>query len=416
VQRKGAARWRWAVKTALASTISRVHDHGLGAVLGRRPARPLVLGYHRVVDDFAAAARTEMPNMLTSARMFEHHLDYIGRHFRFVSIDEIGKQTASGVPFSRPVAAVTFDDGYRDVYEHAYPILKRKGIPAAVFVVTDLVGRPSWQVHDQLYQLVAKGFATWDDPARELAGMLTDLGLPVRELLPADATRSPLHVVSALLPCLPLAEVRRLIEGIEVSVGKGFCNVPLSMTWPMLTEMQREGITIGSHTRSHVSLPMESDEVIVDELQESKWALEQHLGGPVLHFAYPGGQFTPAVVDAVARAGYRFAYTACTHGVPKHPALTIERLLLWEGSSADADGRFSPAILNCQAQDLWPPVRRCERVHSAAARFNPARSAGASGHPTAQACAAGIPPAPVGAPAGAAAASSEAHAKIRAAS
>lgn len=377
MQRKGAARWRWAVKTALASTISRVHDRGLGAVLGRRPARPLVLGYHRVVDDFAAAARTEMPNMLTSAKMFEHHLDYIGRHFRFVSVDEIGKQIASGDPFPRPVAAVTFDDGYRDVYEHAYPILKRKGIPAAVFVVTDVVSRPSWQVHDRLYQLVAKGFATWDDPARELAGILTDLGLPARELLPADGTRSPLHVVSALLPCLPVAEVRRLIEGIEVSVGKGFYTMPLSMTWPMLAEMQRGGITVGSHTRSHVSLPMESDGVIADELQGSKWLLEQHLGEPVLHFAYPGGQFTPGVVEAVARAGYRFAYTACTHGVPQHAALTIERLLLWEGSSADADGRFSPAILNCQAHDLWPPSRRCERMHIAGACHAGARSAGA---------------------------------------
>jgi peptidoglycan/xylan/chitin deacetylase (PgdA/CDA1 family) len=380
VQRKGAARWRWAVKTALASTISRVHDHGLGAVLGRRPERPLVLGYHRVVDDFEVAARTEMPSMLTSAKMFEHHLDYVGRHFRFVSVDEIGKQIATGVPFSRPVAAVTFDDGYRDVYEHAYPILKRKGIPAAVFVVTDLVGRPFWQVHDRLYHLVAKGFATWNDPARELAGLLRDLGLPARELLGSpETTRSPLHVVSALLPGLPLADVRRLMDALEPCVGRSFYNVPLTLTWPMLTEMRRGGITIGSHTRSHVSLPTESEKTIVDELQESKWALEQHLGESVLHFAYPGGQFTPEVVEAVAHAGYRFAFTACTHGVPKHPSLTIERLLLWEGSSADANGRFSPAILNCQAHDLWPPARRCERIHTARApRFRSRRGTGTS--------------------------------------
>ncbi|HEY6360389.1 MAG TPA: polysaccharide deacetylase family protein, partial [Vicinamibacterales bacterium] len=167
------------------------------------------------------------------------------------------------------------------------------------------------------------------------------------------------------------------------------------------------------------SLPMESDETIIGELQESKWALEQHLGGPVTHFAYPGGQFTPPVVEAVARAGYQFAYTACTHDEPKHPALTIERLLLWEGSSADANGRFSPAILNCQAHDLWPPARRCERSHTARATglsaaspsgAHASRGAGTlPGHPTApfdsrsgrpepsrgaQACAAGTPPPP----------------------
>jgi hypothetical protein len=69
------------------------------------------------------------------------------------------------------------------------------------------------------------------------------------------------------------------------------------------------------------------------------------------------------VVDEVARAGYRFAYTACRHEDPRHPLLTIERLLLWEGSSVNGDGEFMPEILSCQAHDLWPPARRCERVH-----------------------------------------------------
>jgi hypothetical protein len=66
----------------------------------------------------------------------------------------------------------------------------------------------------------------------------------------------------------------------------------------------------------------------------------------------------------VARAGYRFAYTACEHQDAAHPELTIQRLLLWEGSSIGGNGRFSPAILDCQTHRLWPPARRCERVHA----------------------------------------------------
>lgn len=364
MQRKGVQRWRWTIKAALASTISRAHEHGLAAALARGPDRPLVLGYHRVVDDFEAAARTEMASMLISRTMFEHHLDYIGRRFRFVSVEEIGRHLVSGEPFSEPVAAVTFDDGYQDVYEHAYPVLRRKGIPAAVFVVTDLVGRPFWQVHDRLYHLVNKAFATWGDPRREFVGLLKDLGLPAEDLTRTpESTRSPLHAVSALLPGLALADVRRVMDGLEASVGNGFYNVPKTLTWPMLSEMCRNGFTIGSHTKSHVSLPMESAETIADELEGSKRTLEHHLGQPVTHFAYPGGQFTSAIVEAVRRAGYEFAYTACIHGEPQRRALTIERLLLWEGSSIDADGRFSPAILNCQTQDLWPPSRKCGRIH-----------------------------------------------------
>jgi peptidoglycan/xylan/chitin deacetylase (PgdA/CDA1 family) len=132
----------------------------------------------------------------------------------------------------------------------------------------------------------------------------------------------------------------------------------------MIVEMRRAGVTIGSHTKTHVWLATESPERGADEVAGSKQDLERRLGEPVEHFAYPGGQFTPPIVDAVARAGYRFAYTACQHSDPTRPSLTIERLLLWEGSSVGADGRFSPAILSCQTHGLWPPARMCERVHS----------------------------------------------------
>ena len=58
----------------------------------------------------------------------------------FVSLDELGQRLSEGRRDDRPLAAVTFDDGYRDVYENAFPMLVRKGIPAAVFVVTKLIG------------------------------------------------------------------------------------------------------------------------------------------------------------------------------------------------------------------------------------------------------------------------------------
>jgi peptidoglycan/xylan/chitin deacetylase (PgdA/CDA1 family) len=351
------------VKAALACAIADVHGRRARFVRRARAVRPLILGYHRVVEDFDAAATTEMPSMLVSRAMFERHLDCIGRDFRFVGLDEIGERLSSGRPFTEPVAAITFDDGYRDVYELAYPVLKRKGIPAAIFVVTDLVGQPFWQHHDRLYRLVAKAFAGWDDPRRQLLGLLSDLHVPGVQALGAHgATHSPLTAVASLMPALSHADVGRVLEGLESVVGNGFGPAPLTLTWPMLTEMRRAGFVIGSHTRAHVSLPTESPDAVDEELAGSKRELERHLGEAVPHFAYPGGQFSPSVVEALDRAGYRFGYTACPHNDPRYPLLTLERLLLWEGSSVDADGRFSAAILSCQASGLWPPARRC-RVH-----------------------------------------------------
>ena len=132
------------------------------------------------------------------------------------------------------------------------------------------------------------------------------------------ASKSPMLAVTSMLPELRQVDVRRVMDGLEASVGNGFYDIPQTADWAELGEMQRNGIIIGSHTRSHVSLPMEAPADIDRELTQSKRVIEQHLGRSCDHFAYPGGQFTPEVVDAVARAGSRFAYTACQHDDPRH--------------------------------------------------------------------------------------------------
>jgi peptidoglycan/xylan/chitin deacetylase (PgdA/CDA1 family) len=361
---KTASRWRWHLKAGLATVINTIGRRGTPLRI-KGGYRPLVLGYHRVVADFESASQHDMASMLISTAMFERHMDFLGRHFQFVSLDQVGEAARTGTPFTRPVVAVTFDDGYEDVYENAIPIMKRKGIPGAAFVVTDLVGRSAWQIHDKLFHLVAKGFSVWSHPRRELHGVLTSLDLPADDILSdAAAARSPHLTVSALLPNLAQRDVKRFMASLERCVGNGFVNIARNMSWDMLKQMLNDGFTVGSHTRSHVSLPMESPEITHQQLRESKRLLEEKLDHRIDHFAYPGGQFTPAVVDALASCGYRYAYTACPHNDPRHPELTIERLLLWEGSSIDGDGQFSEAILACQAHDLWPPAKICSRTHA----------------------------------------------------
>ncbi len=327
-----ADRWRWHLRVAIASAISgasRLQHH---ANKNSEQRKPLILGYHRVVEDFDIASRTEMPSMLISRAMLERHVEWIGRRFRFVSLDQIAEQALDGRPFNDPVAAITFDDGYQDVYENAFPMLRSKGIPAAMFVVTDLVGGPAWQVHDQLYHLIDRAFCQWDDPRRRLFDLMRDLNLSPDDVFRTRAaSSSPKAAVWTLLPALQQADVRRLMASLELCVRNGTTNIPLSVTWPMIREMRNAGMTIGSHTRSHVSLPRETAEAVKEEIEGSRRLLEHRVGEPIKHFAYPDGQFTPAIVDALERAGYQCAYTACPHGDPRHPLLTQERLLLWEG-------------------------------------------------------------------------------------
>ncbi len=323
------------IKTGAARVMSRTGlDKFVGSLSGAREV-PLVIGYHRVVEDFASSARTSIPSMLISRRMLEQHLDWIGRRFRFISLDELGARLEGRDGRSDPVAAITFDDGYRDFYDHALPVLKRKGVPGAMFVVTDLVGTRRVQVHDKLYLLLAK----WPKAFQ--------------------ATR-------VLLETLPQAEIEKVIQRLEseVSISEDTFQPFYSLTWEMLDEIRRAGITIGSHTRTHVLITNESGERVKEELAGSRAEIEARLGTGVQHFAYPSGLFNTAAVEAVAAAGYRFAYTTCTHRNAGLPLLTVPRTLLWENSCRDSQGLFSGPILSCQVHRAFDLVSGCRQRHA----------------------------------------------------
>ncbi|HXC61394.1 MAG TPA: polysaccharide deacetylase family protein, partial [Nitrospiria bacterium] len=135
-------------------------DKLIGSFGGYRNT-PLVIGYHRVVEDLPAYGGNGVPRMIISRRTLERQLDWIGRRFRFISLDELGEKLECGEKFDKPVAVITFDDGYSDIYYNAFPLLKQKGIPAGVFVVTDLIGASRLQIHDKLYLLLECAFSLW---------------------------------------------------------------------------------------------------------------------------------------------------------------------------------------------------------------------------------------------------------------
>src|SRR5262245_8629874 len=75
---------------------------------------PFIIAYHRVVDNFVESARHTIPAMLISATTFEKQIDWLAQRFLIVSLDDVGTQLENGATFSRPAAAITFDDGYAD--------------------------------------------------------------------------------------------------------------------------------------------------------------------------------------------------------------------------------------------------------------------------------------------------------------
>lgn len=355
------------LKTGIASAAHWTGTDNLFAPRTGTRHLPLVIGYHRVVEDFRASAARDIAPMLISTRTLERQLDWIGRRFDFVTLDDLVACLEGTRRFPRPVMAITFDDGYRDVYHHGFPIFQRKGIPAAVFVVTDLVGSTRLQIYDELYLLLVGSLARWRDPQR-LAPLLHDLGVPaaVSDAAGRAAAESPFRALRVLLETLSQADLRQVADALraETEIPASATETLYALNWEMLREMSRQGITVGSHTRTHALLTHETPQKVFDETAGSRQLAEQQLGTAVRHFAYPDGRFNATVVKAVAAAGYRSAYTTCQHRDPGYPQLTIPRRILWENSCVDVTGNFSPAVMSCQIHGVFDSVRQCRQDHS----------------------------------------------------
>src|SRR5579864_379815 len=354
------------MKASAAGFLSRTGmDKVVGTLAGYRRG-PVVIGYHRVVEDFASSAEMSIPSMLVSLRMLERQLDWIGRRFQFVSLDELGARLDAGESLVKPIAAITFDDGYRDFYSHALPLLKKKGIPATVFVVTDLVGTTTAQTHDKLYLMLMRRFGDQTVKPSDLAEWLRRLGILLPNGTVTAKAATPFQTTRMLLEGLPQADIQRVLSAMEsdVPIAEGTFTPFYPLTWEMLAGVLRAGMTVGSHTRTHVLMTNESRQKVMDEVVGSRAELEKRLGTGVQHFVYPDGAFNTSSVNAVAAAGYRFAYTSCMHRDYKHPMLTVPRTVLWENSCLDSRGLFSGPVLNCQMHRAFDLVSGCRQSHS----------------------------------------------------
>ena len=328
------------IKAAVAAA---AHRLGADRALARWSTgdRPLILGYHRVVRDVADRDEVgdgTIPAMLVSTATLERQLDWLGERYTFATLDEAAADALNPARRAKPLVAVTFDDGYEDVYRNAFPLLMRKGIPFAVFVVTALVGTRAYQLHDRIYRL-----RQWREEPDPLAA--------TRALLTTRSRRQLLRIASELTRTTPIPPD---------------APPPLrAMTWDMIRAMHDAGVTIGSHTRFHPFLTNEPRHTLPAEVRASRELLERTLGAPVRHFAYPNGDFDATVARAVGDAGYSFAYTTCTCRGAVPPALSIPRRLLWERSGAGASGDFYPPAFACETAGLFDFASGCRRDHTA---------------------------------------------------
>src|SRR5215510_5606294 len=201
--------------------------YGAGAFAPFRWAsrgQALILTYHRFSEREGEVS--------ISARAFEEQTRYLTAHYTLVPLSRLAEGLGKREAPQR-LAAITIDDGYRDAYEIAFPILRKHRAPATVFVVTEFVEGTAWLWTDKPRYLMALAAPqVFEVPigGRKLTLKLTD----------EDSRATAAHAVN---------------ERLAFGLGLRLPGRPLTeygaINWRQAREMSDAGMEIGSHTSTH---------------------------------------------------------------------------------------------------------------------------------------------------------------------
>ena len=259
----------------------------------------------------------------------------IEQGFDILALDEVPARLAQGEA-RRPFACFTFDDGYRDNLDVAYPIFKRYGIPFTVSIPTDYIDGKG-----ELWWLMLEKAIASSGPSITVAirGQSVDYASAT-----ADEKDAAFGEIYWQLRRLPEIEARAIVDKLTADrgiSGEQLCR-ELMLTWDELRALASDPlVTIGAHTCRHLALAKIDEDEVRREMTASIARLEAELGKPCRHFSYPYG--------CEQSAGAREFRIAREVGVAT--AVTTRKGMI-EAAHADALTAMPRLSLNGDFQDI----------------------------------------------------------------
>ena len=251
--------------------------------------RLLILTYHRVLPADHPARAYEEQGMVVSPEQLEMQLRLLGRYVTYMHLDDWLALRDSGAALPRLACAVTFDDGWADNHEHAYPLLLRLKVPACIYLATARIGtrRGFWPT-----RLSRQLFGAWKAGDQAFFDSMA-LHLPAAVWSGSVAPQRQRLAAHALIDGLKLHYVDEQIDAALDAVLKGESDPADSdvLDWQQVRVMAASGLVkFGSHTRDHRRLVADLSDADMDhEVAGSLQDLRDHLPDWRGGFCYPNG-------------------------------------------------------------------------------------------------------------------------------
>jgi peptidoglycan/xylan/chitin deacetylase (PgdA/CDA1 family) len=287
---------------------------------------------------------------------FREQIAYLTENYDVLPLEEAVERINRGESVEN-VAVITFDDGWKDNYTNAYPVLVRQKVPATIFLVTDYVGTTHW---------------FWPERVIHLLSRVENRGVPIPEsmrewvgprfrYLPTPADVEDIDAFIDRLKYLSKKERESVMEYLSTQAEVSLRELEderILLEWNEVEEMANNQISFGSHTETHPILTQVSLERARREIVNSKKRIENHLGRPCSGFAYPNGDWNERVRNLVIESEYTYACslseTASTSAVDVY---SLRRRVVHEGFAAGVDGKFSKCIFGVEIAGFFGSLR-----------------------------------------------------------
>ena len=217
---------------------------------------------------------------------FKWQIEYLKKYYTVMPLRVVLQKVRQGESLPDNTAVITFDDGLKNNYTAAYPLLKELNLPATIFVATGFIGTDRLHWPDELFMLFLETKTDKID--------LSAFGLRSFSLATTAGKKEAHEAVNEHLKTLKLKEKNESFSQIKKILSHGANSTGYSdnfklLSWEDVDVMNKSGlIDFGAHTCTHEILSNLDDKSLNDEIRNSCARISQY--GPNLLFAYPNGR------------------------------------------------------------------------------------------------------------------------------
>jgi len=242
--------------------------------------------------------------MIVSPDTLRMHLTTLKQYINFIHLSDWLARKNSGAELPKRACAITFDDGWADNYDFAFPILRELDVPATIFLVADMINTNKQFWPERLAKLMSN--IALHHPNQWSLSELDWLKTPTTryQFTTIPPTQEELSEIIANAKILPDQEIHARIDEIELALQLPAKNsAPSLLSWQQLSEMTSTGlINAGSHTCSHIRLNSSNSSTSLEyEIISSKQKIEKQTGLAVTTFCYPNGDYSAEAQSLVQK-------------------------------------------------------------------------------------------------------------------